>query len=52
MGLARTYAVTLTGVEGQLVTVEAQWADGLPATILTGLADSACRPWGPPPGTG
>lgn len=43
MGLARTYAVTLTGVEGRLVTVEAQWTDGLPTTVMTGLADSACR---------
>lgn len=43
MALARTFAVTLTGVEGHLVTVEAQWADGLPATVMTGLADSACR---------
>lgn len=43
MGLARTYAVTLTGVEGHLVTVEAQGADGLPTTVMTGLADSACR---------
>lgn len=43
MGLARTYAVTLAGVEGQLVTVEAQGGDGLPATVMTGLADNACR---------
>lgn len=43
MGLARTHAVTLSGVEGRLVTVEAQGADGLPATVMTGLADSACR---------
>ncbi|WP_028131222.1 YifB family Mg chelatase-like AAA ATPase [Serinicoccus marinus] len=43
MGLARTHAVTLSGVEGRLVTVEAQGADGLPATVMTGLADNACR---------
>lgn len=43
MGLARTHTVTLTGVEGHLVTVEAQGADGLPATVMTGLADKACR---------
>lgn len=43
MGLARTHAVTLTGVEGHLVTVEAQGADGLPATVMTGLADKACK---------
>ena len=43
MALARTCAVTLSGVEGQLVTIEAQGADGLPATVMTGLADSACR---------
>lgn len=43
MGLARTHAVTVTGVEGHLVTVEAQGADGLPATVMTGLADKACK---------
>lgn len=43
MGLARTHTVTLTGVEGHLVTVEAQGADGLPATVMTGLADQACK---------
>lgn len=43
MALARTHAVTLSGVEGRLVTVEAQGADGLPATVMTGLADNACR---------
>lgn len=43
MGLARTHTVTLAGVEGHLVTVEAQGADGLPATVLTGLADKACK---------
>lgn len=43
MGLARTRAVTLAGVEGHLVTVEAQGTSGLPTTVLTGLADGACR---------
>lgn len=43
MVLARTHAVTLSGVEGRLVTVEAQGSDGLPATVMTGLADNACR---------
>ncbi|MFK5634779.1 YifB family Mg chelatase-like AAA ATPase [Ornithinimicrobium sp. LYQ103] len=43
MGFARTRAVTLAGVEGHLVTVEVQGASGLPAFVMSGLADSACR---------
>lgn len=43
MGTARAYAAALTGVEGHLITVEADIANGLPATILTGLPDSALR---------
>jgi magnesium chelatase family protein len=43
MGLARTYAVALTGVAGHLVEVEAYIGNGLPATILVGLPDTAVR---------
>jgi magnesium chelatase family protein len=43
MPLARTYAVTLIGVRGHLVEVEADIASGLPATILVGLPDTALR---------
>jgi magnesium chelatase family protein len=43
MGLARTYAVALTGVAGHLVEVEAYIGGGLPATILVGLPDTAVR---------
>ena len=43
MGFARTRAMTLSGVEGRLVTVEAQGSEGLPTMVMTGLADAACR---------
>lgn len=43
MSLARTYSVALVGVEGHLVEVEAHIADGLPATVLVGLPDTALR---------
>ena len=43
MPLARTYSVALVGVEGHLVEVEADIAEGLPATILVGLPDTALR---------
>ena len=43
MPLARAYSVALVGVEGHLVEVEADIADGLPATILVGLPDTALR---------
>jgi magnesium chelatase family protein len=43
MTLARTHSVTLVGVEGHLVEVEADIANGLPATILVGLPDTALR---------
>lgn len=42
MGLGRTYAVALSGVEGHLVQVEAHMAQGLPAMTMSGLPDSAC----------
>lgn len=43
MRTARTRTVALTGAEGHLVTVEADVAAGLPATILLGLPDTALR---------
>ncbi|MFX0537720.1 YifB family Mg chelatase-like AAA ATPase [Ornithinimicrobium sp. Y1847] len=43
MGFARTAALTLSGVEGNVVTVEAQVSDGIPAMIVSGVADAACR---------
>ncbi|QPL06213.1 MULTISPECIES: YifB family Mg chelatase-like AAA ATPase [Actinomyces] len=42
-GLARTLAVTLTGLEGHLVDVEAHAAGGLPSFTLVGLPDAAVR---------
>ena len=42
-GLARTLAVTLTGLEGHLVDVEAHAAAGLPSFTLVGLPDAAVR---------
>src|SRR5215467_5260022 len=43
MALARTFSVALVGVEGHLIDVEADIAQGLPATILVGLPDTALR---------
>src|ERR1700685_3503566 len=43
MTLARTFAVALVGVRGHLIEVEADIANGLPATILVGLPDTALR---------
>ncbi len=43
MALARTYSVALVGVRGHLIEVEADIANGLPATILVGLPDTALR---------
>lgn len=43
MGLAQARGVTLSGVEGRVVTVEAQCSPGLPVFVMSGLADSACR---------
>ena len=42
-GLARTLAVTLTGLTGHIVEVEAHCAPGLPAFTLVGLPDAAVR---------
>ncbi|WP_348787500.1 YifB family Mg chelatase-like AAA ATPase [Leifsonia sp. NPDC080035] len=41
MALARTFAVALTGVRGDVVEVEADIAAGLPAFVLIGLPDAA-----------
>jgi magnesium chelatase family protein len=43
MAPAYTHSVALVGVEGHLIKVEADIAHGLPATILTGLPDTALR---------
>ena len=43
MGLARTLAVTLTGLAGHIVEVEAHAAQGLPGFTLVGLPDAAVR---------
>jgi magnesium chelatase family protein len=43
MALARTRSVALVGVEGHLIEVEADIAQGLPMTILVGLPDTALR---------
>ena len=43
MALARTHSVALVGVEGHLIEVEADIAQGLPMTILIGLPDTALR---------
>src|SRR5215475_13805800 len=43
MALARTHSVALVGVEGHLIYVEADIAQGLPATIVVGLPDTALR---------
>ena len=41
MALARTFAVALTGVRGDIVEVEADISAGLPAFVLIGLPDAA-----------
>jgi magnesium chelatase family protein len=43
MALARTHSVALVGVEGHLIEIEADITQGLPATILVGLPDTALR---------
>lgn len=43
MSLARTLAVTLAGLEGHLVDVEAHASPGLPGFTLVGLPDAAVR---------
>ena len=41
MGYARIHSVTLLGVSGEVVTVEADLAPGLPGLVVTGLPDAA-----------
>ncbi len=41
MALARTLAVALTGLEGQLVDVECDISSGLPGLCFTGLPDTS-----------
>ena len=41
MALARTYSVSVVGVSGQLVEVEADLSAGLPGLTFTGLADAS-----------
>lgn len=41
MGLGKTYAATVTGVEASIVVVEANISAGLPGTHIVGLADTA-----------
>jgi magnesium chelatase family protein len=41
MAIARSLAVTLTGVDGQLVEIEADLSSGLPGLSFTGLADTS-----------
>src|ERR1700677_2847495 len=43
MPLARAFSVALVGVKGHLIEVEADITNGLPATILVGLPDTALR---------
>jgi magnesium chelatase family protein len=43
MALARTYSVGLVGVQGHVVEVETDIANGLPAMVLVGLPDTALR---------
>jgi magnesium chelatase family protein len=42
MSLGRTLAVALTGLEGAIVTVEADITAGLPHFAVSGLPDTAC----------
>ena len=43
MPLARTYSIALVGVQGHLVEVEVDIANGLVGMILVGLPDTALR---------
>ncbi len=43
MTFGRTRSVTLEGLAGTLVEVEAHISNGLPAFVLSGLPDTACR---------
>ena len=41
MSLALTKSIALLGLDGHVVTVEVDIADGLPAYVLLGLPDAA-----------
>jgi len=43
MALAHTYGVVVIGVEGRVIEVEADLAQGLPGMTIVGLADTAIR---------
>lgn len=43
MTVGRTLSVAVTGIEGTVVDVEADIAPGLPAFLIGGLPDTACR---------
>ncbi|GMA40215.1 magnesium chelatase domain-containing protein [Mobilicoccus caccae] len=43
MAVGRTRSVTLTGLEGAAVDIEADIVMGLPAFVIGGLPDTACR---------
>jgi magnesium chelatase family protein len=43
MGLARAYSIALVGVQGHVVEIEADIANGLVALLLVGLPDTALR---------
>ena len=43
MALARTTSVAVVGVEGQLVEIQADLADGLPGVTMIGLPDAALQ---------
>ena len=43
MGLARAWSVTVAGVDGQLVEIEADIGGGLPGFHLVGLPDAALQ---------
>ncbi len=43
MGFGRTWAIALTGLDGELVRVETDVSPGLPAFVIGGLPDAACR---------
>ena len=43
MTLARTSAVAVMGIEGQLVEIQADLADGLPGVTMIGLPDAALQ---------
>ncbi|MGZ4599732.1 MAG: YifB family Mg chelatase-like AAA ATPase [Oryzihumus sp.] len=43
MTLGRTRSVALSGIEGAMVEVEADFAQGLPQFAVSGLPDAACK---------